>query len=95
MSKKRSRLEIIYDILRVINLKDGKIKPTHIMYKSNLSHQMMAEYLTELCNKGFIVERKLDKGKTYSLTDKGRNYLEKYKTIVEFTESFGFGETEN
>ncbi|HLD98553.1 MAG TPA: winged helix-turn-helix domain-containing protein, partial [Candidatus Nanoarchaeia archaeon] len=45
--KKRNKLEIIRDILNVIRSRNGKIKPTHILYKSNLSHQMMEEYLAE------------------------------------------------
>ena len=89
---KRTRLEIIRDILQVIRAKDGKIKPTHILYKSNLSHQLMELYLKELIEKEFIKEIKLGKDRTYSLTDKGRNYLEKYKIIVEFTASFGLFE---
>jgi predicted transcriptional regulator len=48
MNKKRDRLQVIYDILKVIKEKNGRIKPTHILYKSNLSHQMMDEYLREL-----------------------------------------------
>jgi predicted transcriptional regulator len=88
-AKKRNKLEIVRDILKVIWDRDGKIKPTHILYKSNLSHQMMEEYLKELIGKGFIEERKLGKGRTYCITDKGRNYLDKYNMIVEFTSSFG------
>ena len=56
MEKKRNRLEIIRDILNVIKEKSGRIKPTHILYKSNLSHQMMKEYLEELMEKQFIKE---------------------------------------
>ena len=52
---------------------------------------MMDEYLTELLEKGFIVEVKLKKGKSYEITDKGRNYLDKYGMIMEFTKSFGLG----
>lgn len=89
MSKKRERLQVIYDILRTINEKNSKIKPTHILYKSNLSHQMMDEYLKELIEKDFIIENKEKKGKTYSITDKGINYLTEYKLIINFTESFG------
>ena len=56
MSKKRTRLEVTYDILQVIRNRNGKIKPTHILYKSNLSYQMMDEYLRELIQKSFIVD---------------------------------------
>jgi predicted transcriptional regulator len=89
MNKKRNRLEVIRDILKVILERNGKIKPTHVLYKSNLSHQMMEEYLNELIGKGFVVEHRGNAGKTYSVTDKGKMYLDKYRAISEFTNSFG------
>ena len=89
MSKKRDRLQVIYDILKTISMKNGKIKPTHILYKSNLSHQMMEEYLKELISKGFIIEKQMGKSKTYELKEKGFNYLQEYRLILNFTESFG------
>jgi predicted transcriptional regulator len=89
MNKKRDRLQVIHDILYAIKEKNGKIKPTHILYKSNLSHQMMDEYLKELMEKDFIEEKKSGNGKTYSVTQKGRDYLERYKLIIDFTSSFG------
>ena len=93
MDKKRNRLEVIYDILRVIKDKNGRIKPTHILYKSNLSYQMMSEYLNELIEKKFIIEIKDKKSnaKTYAITEKGVNYLNQYNTIVDSTNSFGLG----
>lgn len=94
MNKKRTRLEVVRDILEVIRNKNGKIKPTHILYKSNLSHQMMSTYLTELIEKGFIVEQQTKSGRTYSITEKGLTYLSKYNMIVDFTNSFGLGEDE-
>jgi predicted transcriptional regulator len=89
MDKKRNKLEIIHDILRVIRDRNGKIKPTHILYKSNLSHQMMTEYLDELIAKGFVLELKSKTGKTYAITDKGQEYLSKFSLIKDFTSSFG------
>lgn len=89
MTKKRSRLQVIRDILSTINKKNGEIKPTHILYKSNLSHSMMDEYLRELISKEFISEKRKKKGKTYSITEKGKDYLDQYKLIINFTESFG------
>ena len=53
---------------------------------------MFAEYINELLQKEFIMENKLKSGKTYSLNQKGFDYLNKYQMIVEFTSSFGLGE---
>ena len=95
MSKKRGRLQIIQDILGAIRDKGGTIKPTHLLYKSNLSHQMMNEYITELKSKGFITEHiggKKNNNKTFSLTQKGYNYLSEYRTVMKFIESFGLEE---
>jgi predicted transcriptional regulator len=89
MNTKRDRLQVIYDILKTIGEKNNRIKPTHILYKSNLSHQMMEEYLKELKEKNFVKEIKNEKSKTYSLTKKGYDYLNEYKMIQRFTESFG------
>ncbi|HLC85510.1 MAG TPA: winged helix-turn-helix domain-containing protein [Candidatus Nanoarchaeia archaeon] len=93
MTKKRDRLEIIHDILLVIRERGDRVKPTHILYKSNLSHQRLQEYMTELIGKGFIIEKQAKGGgKTYELTDKGFNYLRDYATIRNFMESYGLGD---
>ncbi len=89
MSKKRTKIEIMRDILTVIKSKNGKIKPTHILYKSNLSYAMMEEYLTELKQGGLIIEETLKKGKSYSLTPKGFKFLDQYSLISDFMTSFG------
>lgn len=91
MTKKRTRLEIIRDILTVIKSRNGKIKPTHILYRSNLSHQMLDEYLSELKGKEFILELQDNNSKTYAITDKGLRYLQQYAMIANFTDTFGLG----
>ena len=83
MSKKRGRLQIIHDILRSIQDKGGTIKPTHLLYKSNLSHQMMGEYLKDLIGKGFILIHEGKKNtKTYSLTLFGSSFTFLYGGIA-------------
>lgn len=91
MTKKRGRLQIIHDILNAIRNKGGEIKPTHLLYKSNLSHQMMSDYLKDLIAKGFIEQHEegKKKNKKYTLTSKGYDYLQEYKTVMRFVESFG------
>lgn len=90
MSRKRERLEIIRDVLLVIREKGDKVRPTHILYKSNLSSDMLKQYLGELIENGFIVEERDKKdNKLYSLLPKGFNYLKDYSVIKGFMESYG------
>jgi predicted transcriptional regulator len=88
-TKKRERLDVIKDIIQTI--KDNRqIKPTRLLYASNLSPQMFKEYINELISKKFI---KLDidgkDKKTFSLTKKGQDFLMEYKVIESFIENFG------
>jgi len=85
--KKRDRLEIINDILELVSARSAK--PTQIMYKANLSHDMLNQYMNELISKQFILEHKDKKGRTYSLTEKGLNFLRDYKMIKGFVDSYG------
>ena len=94
MKTKRDRLEIFHDMLKAINNKNGKIKPTHLMYKSNLSHSMLNEYLAELIKRKFIEEIETNEGKSYIITKAGLEYIEKYSSIIKFVDSFGLEEEE-
>jgi len=93
MTRKRERIMIIHDILKTIQDKRGNIKPTHILYRSNLSSQMLKEYLADLIEKEFIVELlEKNKKKTYRLTEKGTMYLQDFGMIKSFIESYGLDE---
>jgi len=89
MNNKRTHIEVMHDILGAVKNRNGKIKPTHILYKSNLSHQMMTSYLKELIEKDLLFEQRLENGRTYSLAPKGYQFLERYALINDFTSSFG------
>lgn len=74
MGNYRGRIDIIADILRVAK---EQVKKTQIMYQANLSYTILQKYLAELADSALIafdVERQ-----SYSLTDKGREYLVLYK----------------
>ena len=89
MVVRRSKIEIVNDMLQAIENKGRKIKPTHLMYKSNLSHKLMKLYLSDLMKKG-LVEEITEKGsKFFILTDKGLDFIFKYKKMKEFADSFG------
>jgi|TARA_Y100000034_G_scaffold34251_1_gene41974 predicted transcriptional regulator len=89
MARKRERLDVIRDILKAVR-ENRKIKPTRLLYASNLSPQMFKEYINELMSKGFI---KLDidkkEKKMFCITKRGNEFLEEYKVIENFIENFG------
>ena len=88
-TKRRGKLEIIHDMLNSIQIKGGKIKPTHLLYKSNLSHSKMKEYLEELMAKEMIGEIEEKGKKMFVIQDKGHEFLQEFERIREFSDSFG------
>jgi len=88
MAKKRERLEVIRDILKVIQ-NSRNIKPTRLLYASNLSPQMFKDYVDELLNKKFVIAEENDGKRTFSLTKKGQDFLQEYRVIENFVDNFG------
>jgi predicted transcriptional regulator len=89
MVKKRERLDVINDMLVAIKNSGNKIGPTRLLYASNLSSLMFKDYISELLDKKFIDELDEKGRKKYTLTDKGFEYIQKYKEIKNFIENFG------
>ena len=95
MAARRSRLELIYDILFSVQNKGGKIKPTHLMYKSNLSHKLLNQYLEELLQQELVVveeefsKKKQKSTRTVVITEKGLGFLAEFRRMREFTDAFG------
>ena len=91
MNPKRDKVSIMRDILLLIRGQGGEAGPTHIMYKANLSHQMLTEYIKELLEKRLIAENTAKKGgrRTYSISGKGHEFLKDYETIRKFLDSYG------
>jgi len=86
--KKRERLEVIFDILKIVSDHHNSMLRTPLLRCSNLSSSNFIEYYTELMSKGFIKEIS-DKDKIFvTLTDKGFKFLEKYKLILGFIDEF-------
>jgi len=89
MTERRSRLEIINDILKSIQNKGGSIKPTHLLYKSNLSHDRMKSYVDELKQKGLMCEEVKKNKRMFCITDRGFDFLANFRKIREFEDAFG------
>lgn len=77
--KRRSRLETKHDILRAIQ-REGEARPTHIMYKANVSWTVMQDFLKGLESQSLITIVSQRSGhNTYTLTEKG---IECLQTLV-------------
>ncbi|MCF7871483.1 hypothetical protein K9L97_00430 [Candidatus Woesearchaeota archaeon] len=90
MGKKRGRLDIIEDMLLAIQKKGGEIKPTHLMYKSNLSYKQMNLYLEELIGKEFVERiQKNEDREVIVIKDRGHHFLSKLQEMRQFEKTFG------
>lgn len=88
--ERRSKVNILHDILRTIQSKGGKAKPTHILYGANLSHDRLKKYLDILEAEGFIKKIEESGQSFYEITQKGLEFLSGYNKMKKFFDAFGF-----
>ena len=89
MERKRNRVEIIHDMLKIIQERGGRIKKTHLMYKANLSHKQMTSYLKDLIKNGLIIDKRAEDRNLILITERGRDFFVKYAQMREFEKTFG------
>ena len=85
---RRDKLSVIIDILEVASAREGA-KPTHILYKANLSHKLLTQYIGMLKKKGLVEEIDIDGKKHIKITEKGVLFLSEARKMKSFIESFG------
>ncbi len=86
---RRSKIDVIWDMLIAIQLAGGTIKPTRLLYKSNLSYNKMVEYLSELEEGSLIDIKKKDERKLISITEKGHYYVSELRKARNLARSVG------
>jgi predicted transcriptional regulator len=78
---RRSKMETYCDIVKAIGA--GAEKPTHIMYRANLSWTVMQGYIKDLEAQGLVASQETDGKRLYKLTEKGFLLLKQYVSIKE------------
>lgn len=71
----------MFDILKAIA--SGTERPTHIMYKANLSWKVMQQYMRTLETQGIVVPNEEMGRRIYRLSEKGFKLLEQFNSVRE------------
>jgi predicted transcriptional regulator len=79
---RRSKMEMYLDILRAIG--SGAEKPTHVMYKANLSWVVMRGFLENLKAQGLVEETLVDGRSSLRLTNRGYELLNQFLLVREY-----------
>jgi predicted transcriptional regulator len=77
--KDRTRIEIISQILKTANGGRDGAKKIRIMYRANLSHEQLKQYLMFLTQNN-LLGYDLDT-RTFKITEKGLRFLDTYDRI--------------
>ena len=86
---RRNRSEIIYDMLDALAKNHGRLKPTRLLYKANLSHAQMKDYIDELMRKDLIVHVQEKKAQYYEITEDGYAFLHRLNKVLEMSDALG------
>lgn len=102
-NKKRTKFDVINKICEVIS-DIRNVSPTNLIFRANLSPEMLKDYKTELIEKGFIKEKIIPKGtitrkgkskkesNSFIVTSKGFEYMKFYEKLTAFKEKYGLNE---
>jgi predicted transcriptional regulator len=85
-SKRRDKLYIMAEILETA--KDGVLK-TQIMYGANLSFTQLNDYLRFMLKSELLEKLSLNDKEVYKATEKGMNFLQRYREITELLKTEG------
>jgi predicted transcriptional regulator len=90
--KKRSRLEVVFDILCVVRDHGRQIKVTPLIRHSGLSPQSFSRYFAKLLERGFLEEKAEGDSRIIVLTEKGASYIREYMAVLRFVREFELDE---
>ena len=83
-AKRRDKLYIIAEILEIA--RDGTLK-TQVMYRANLSFTQLNDYLDFMLKTCLLERNEINAKDVYRATDKGLDFLQRYREINELLRS--------
>ncbi len=88
--KYRSRIGILYDILRAIYTSETAAITTIIM-EANIPHNRLKKIINSLLREGYITEKEIDGTIIYKLTPKGYRLMKDLERLKGLLEGLGLG----
>jgi predicted transcriptional regulator len=82
-------MQIYIDILKNLQKANGRMIKTHIVYKANLTHSRLKEYLDFLISKEFIEEKSNGNETFFVITEKGVKFLRDIDKLKKMSDAFG------
>jgi predicted transcriptional regulator len=84
---RRDKLKIYGDLLSVLNVesKNEKIVLTWVQVKINVPFDRLKSYISDLKELGLIQDES-----TLRLTEKGKQFLREYDSVIDFMKRMGF-----
>jgi len=76
---RRSQMENFIDILKAVA--EGRQKPTHIMYRANLSWTRLKRQLDFLTKQDLLKKEGSEEGTIFLITEKGKDVLGYFKKL--------------
>jgi predicted transcriptional regulator len=89
MTPRRTKMQIYIEILRNLQKSGGSMRKTHIVYKANLTHMRLKEYMDYLLAKEFIEEHVKGRETTFEITDRGEKFLVDMNKLKKLSDAFG------
>jgi len=89
MNSRRTKMQIYIDILKNLQKANGRMIKTHIVYKANLTHSRLKEYLDFLISKEFIEEKSNGNETFFVITEKGVKFLRDIDKLKKMSDAFG------
>lgn len=89
MLERRTKAEILFDILRIVQQEDGKSKTTRILYGANLSYARLKKHLGYLLQNEFLEKTEIKGSTFFILTNKGLNFIQEFRKVKKFSDAFG------
>jgi len=80
----RDRLFILAEILEIA--REGTLK-TQVMYRANLSFTQLNDYLNFMLKNGLLAIHNINHKDVYIATEKGMDFLQRYREITELLRS--------